>query len=241
MALITINFGLLLVIAQVSYSLAFITTKAAFTTKSCTSFSSYEAKRQNGGHQLKAKTKTTLTEETTWSLRFLLNGIPTEKGRKVDELFVVNVQFLEEEGYEPPQGEMRQILTADQNDLKISKAVWKLSEDPNDRKDGLWVWGLFEDPLYPFMLLQIDTEAVPLPGEEGDIVKPLKLYAQLSHSRDKEEGVLLTGGKLNIREKETYQLDPFGASSIDLFEDVTVGQISIQPVLSKDAITGEKN
>lgn len=27
--------------------------------------------------------KTTLTEETTWSLRLLLNGIPTEKGKKV--------------------------------------------------------------------------------------------------------------------------------------------------------------
>mmetsp|Transcript_11821 Transcript_11821/g.18148 ORF Transcript_11821/g.18148 Transcript_11821/m.18148 type:complete len:249 (-) Transcript_11821:153-899(-) len=239
--------SVLILTAQLSYSCAFITTKigVTFATNPYTrSISSDKTQLQGRDQSLQAKAKTTLSDETTWTLRFLLKGIPTEKGRKVDEIFVVNVQFLEEEGYEPPQGEMRQVLTTEQNEsgsaLKISNAVWKLSEDPNERKDGLWVWGLFEEPLYPFMLLQMDTEAVPLPGEEGDVVKPLKLYAQLSHSRDKEEGVILKGGNLNIREKETYKLDPFGASSVDLFEDVTVGQVNIQPLLSKGSITGEK-
>jgi hypothetical protein len=48
---------------------------------------------------LMATPKATLTEETTWRLRFSLNGVPTKNGRKVGELFNVDVQFIEEEGY----------------------------------------------------------------------------------------------------------------------------------------------
>ena len=43
--------------------------------------------------------KATLSPETTWRLRFSLNGVPTKNGRKVGELFNVDVQFVEEEGY----------------------------------------------------------------------------------------------------------------------------------------------
>ena len=48
---------------------------------------------------LKASPKATLTSETTWRLRFSLNGVPTKNGRKVGDLFNVDVQFSEEDGY----------------------------------------------------------------------------------------------------------------------------------------------
>lgn len=41
----------------------------------------------------------TLSTDTTWRLRFSLNGVPTKNGRKIGELFNVDVQFIEEEGY----------------------------------------------------------------------------------------------------------------------------------------------
>jgi len=186
---------------------------------------------------LAAAAKTTLDEQTTWRLRFVLDGVPTVKGRKVDFLSVVEAQFLEDVGYEPPQGTVRQV-TSDVKDkeegpnnvLEISSSFWKLSEDPNERKDGLWVWGLFEDPLYPFMLLQLETKEIALPGEEGDGIKPLKLYAQINHSRDKEEGVVLQASALNVRELETMKADPFGAATVDIYDEVNVGQLSIQPI-----------
>jgi hypothetical protein len=48
---------------------------------------------------LMAKPKATLTEDSTWRLRFSLNSVPTKNGRKVGELFNVDVQFIEEEGF----------------------------------------------------------------------------------------------------------------------------------------------
>lgn len=43
--------------------------------------------------------KATLTDETTWRLRLLLNDVTTTKGRKLDgQLFVVEGNFIEEEG-----------------------------------------------------------------------------------------------------------------------------------------------
>ena len=43
--------------------------------------------------------ETTLTVDTTWRLRLLLNDVKTTKGRKLDgQLFVVEGNFIEEEG-----------------------------------------------------------------------------------------------------------------------------------------------
>jgi len=184
---------------------------------------------------LKASPKATLTSETTWRLRFSLNGVPTKKGRKVGELFNVDVQFSEEEGYEPPQGDVTQIVPVSSKDgiqyLKVKTGRWQLSEDPEDRKDGLWIWGLFKEPLYPFMLLQIETEEYALPGDEGDAIEPLKLYAQINHKRDKDTGqVELDAANLNIREIETIKADPFGAAKIDLYEEVKCGQMTLRPL-----------
>ena len=167
--------------------------------------------------------KATLDVDTTWRLRFALNGVPTKSGRKVGELFVVDVQFIEEEGFEPPQGYINQIVNeSNENEnvryLKVKKGTWKLSEDPNDRKDGLWIWGLFAEPLYPFMLLQLETEEYPLPNsEENDAINPLTLYAQINHKRDKKTGeVELDAATLNLREVESINADPFGVAKVTM-------------------------
>jgi hypothetical protein len=182
--------------------------------------------------------KSTLTEHTTWKLRFVLQGVLTKKGKKVDEIFVATCKFLEEDGYEPPQGALQQVeLTSDR--LKVTASYWKLSEDPNDRKDGLWIWGLFKEPLYPFMLLQLETAAVPLSGnadadgEAVDEILPMQLYAQINHSRDNDKGVILEGAELNIRQMEKMKADPFGVSMVDVFEEKNVGTLSIQVLETK--------
>lgn len=179
--------------------------------------------------------KSTLTESTTWKLRFVLKGVSTEKGKKVDEVFVVTAKFHEEDGYEPPQGALQQVATEDDR-LKITASYWKLSEDPNDRKDGLWIWGLFKEPLYPYMLLQLETAAVTMSGNKDadlDSILPLQLYAQINHSRDNAKGVVLEGAALKVRQLETMKADPFGVSMVDVFEEKDVGTLSIQLLESK--------
>jgi hypothetical protein len=182
--------------------------------------------------------KSTLTEHTTWKLRFVLQGVLTKKGKKVDEIFVATCKFLEEDGYEPPQGALQQVELTDDR-LKVTASYWKLSEDPNDRRDGLWIWGLFKEPLYPFMLLQLETAAVPLSGnadadgEAVDEILPMQLYAQINHSRDNDMGVILQGAELNIRQMETMKADPFGVSMVDIFEEKNVGTLSIQVLETK--------
>jgi hypothetical protein len=183
--------------------------------------------------------KTTLDESTTWKLSFLLQGLPTEQGKKVDEIFTIEAQFNEEVGYEPPQGDMKQVggSIASKNGeeessprLKVVKSRWQLSEDPDDRKDGLWVWGLFQEPLYPFLLLQLETDRVRLPGADGDSISPMKLFAQINHKREKETGAILSGAELKVRIIETMKADPFGAATVDVYEEVTVGKLNIQPM-----------
>ena len=148
--------------------------------------------------------KTTLTTDTTWRLRLLLNDITTTKGKKFDNtLFVVEGNFIEEEGYEPPQGlfipTVKEVSLAEDGKessntntmaLEVTNSRWTLSEDPDDRKDGLWIWGLFKEPQYPFMLLQMETTELKLPSsdsDESDSVPALKLYAQINHIRDRDE------------------------------------------------------
>jgi len=179
--------------------------------------------------------KTTLDEQTTWKLRFSLEGVPTAQGKKIDQLFTMEAQFLEEEGYEPPQGLVKQKVPepVDEGEatgmLDLSVGRWALSEDPNDRKDGLWIWGLFKEPLYPFLLLQLETKEVKLPGNTGDFIKPLQLFAQIVHIRDEKVGVELKATSVKIRVIEAIKADPFGAASVDVYEEYDVGKLSIQP------------
>ena len=182
----------------------------------------------------------TLTPDTVWKLRLILRGVATAKGKKVDEIFVLSGSFVEEEGYEPPQGFFAQLSLSQQGDndgveqrLQIVKSRWQLSEDPEDRKDGLWIWGLFKEPLYPFMLLQLETAAVPLVGrtdDDKDFILPLQLYAQVNHKR-KDGAVLLDGTtEVKVRQMETINADPFGASKVDIYEEVSIGSLAIRPV-----------
>jgi hypothetical protein len=163
-----------------------------------------------------------------WSLRLLLKSVPTEQGKKIDQMFVIKARFIEEEGYEPPQGSIEQQIEGDGTTLHITKSRWVLSEDPNDRKDSLWVWGLLKEPMYPFMLLQLETSKFELPGEGGDAILPLKLFAQINHARDKEKGVILSPAELKVREMETVKADPIGAATVDLYEEVSVGQLTFK-------------
>jgi hypothetical protein len=192
--------------------------------------------QQNAQSSFCLQAKATLDEQTTWKLRFSLEGLPTAQGKKIDQLFTMEAQFLEEEGYEPPQGFVQQKVSepVDEGEattgmLDLSLGRWKLSEDPNDRKDGLWIWGLFKEPLYPFLLLQLETKEVKLPGNTGDFIKPLQLYAQIVHTRDEKVGVELKATSVKIRVMEAIKADPFGAASVDVYEEYDVGKISIQP------------
>eukprot|EP00536_Pseudo-nitzschia_multiseries_P000274 jgi/Psemu1/282216/fgenesh1_pg.4_\ len=189
--------------------------------------------------------KATLTEETTWTMRMNLENLPTTKGKRTGGIYVVQAQFVEEEGYEPPQGNLKQIFSksdesaddADEEEtaspsssqMTISSGRWTLSEDPEDRKDSLWIWGLFKEPLYPFLLLQFEVEEMTLPGEEKDSIQPFKLFAQINHKRgDNGEVILASVTDLTVREKETIKADPFGAAKLDLFENVVVGKLQLQ-------------
>lgn len=210
----------------------------------------------------------TLNEDTTWNVRFFFSpggSLRTESGQVVrqEQIFTAQIKFVEEVGYEPPQGDLTQVskvnLNDDDNDddkaerttsaFQITKSRWQLSEDPEERKDGLWVWGLFQEPLYPFLLLQMEIERIPLPGtvatstkendndNDGDAgpdyIPPLKLFVKLNHQRDRETGAvtLSANNDLTIRQVETMAADPFGAATVDLYEELAVGKLQITPVV----------
>ena len=86
-----------------------------------------------------------------------LENLPTVKGKRANGIYVVQAKFIEEEGYEPPQGVLEQcVIEKDAADdkttdregdktsipsspqMNIRTGRWTLSEDPNDRKDSLW-------------------------------------------------------------------------------------------------------
>ena len=81
-------------------------------------------------------------------------------------------------------------------------------------------------------LLQLETERVPLPGDEEDSIKPLQLFCQIIHQRDQDVGVILKGGDLKIREKETIKADPFGAATVDIYDEKNIGTLSIEPLIN---------
>jgi hypothetical protein len=163
-----------------------------------------------------------------------MRGLTSAQGIKLDPLvYTIETQFVEDQGYEPPQGTLKLLSDTKNNTttstIPILKSRWILSEDPNDRKDGLWVWGLFKEPLYPFLLLTLQTNDIPLPNNNGtDFVPAMQLYAQINHRR--EEGkVILEGKDLCWRQMETVRADPLGAATVDLYDNVVVGTIALQP------------
>jgi len=197
--------------------------------------------RQSALFMSKTAAVATLTDATTWKLRLVMRQLPTTKGRKVDEIFNIYAKFIEEEGYEPPQGFLKQVKMtvgddeepAEDSQFQISSSRWILSEDPDDRKDGLWVWGLFAEPLYPFLLLQFTTKKIPLPGDDDDAIEPLALFAQIDHKRDKTTGeATLSRAELKIRKMETVKADLLGVSMAEIYEEKTIGQCVFQPIVN---------
>ena len=96
-----------------------------------------------------ATKKSTLDESTLWRL-----NIKLEKDGFKNAAAAIRIRFIEDRGYEPPQG--RIFVEDDYNgfvncNAKGYSGAWTLSEDKNDRKDGLWIWGLFEEPKYPYL------------------------------------------------------------------------------------------
>jgi hypothetical protein len=169
-------------------------------------------------------------------MRIVLGNIPTANGKIIGQkLFAIRGRFIEEPNYKPPQGTLQQVQEFSNDDeevtpeFKITAGWWILSEDPEDRKDSLWIWGLFKDPLYPFLLLQMEVDEIKF--EENDYIRPFKLFAQINHKRENGEVILTSGADLKIKIKETVNADPFGAATIDVFEDVSVGKLQLQPIL----------
>ena len=177
-----------------------------------------------------SSTVPTLTDATVWQIRLKTEDIPSKSGEKIgSRMFKLKAQFTEEEGYEPPQGFLKQMLESpdekgDDVELKIANARWLLSEDPEDRQAGLWIWGLFKEPLYPFMLLTIETEELEL--ENNLILPSMTFFAQIPHRR-KDGAVSLENTVLNMRNTEKLQLI---GSVANYFEDVPVGQLQINPL-----------
>ena len=144
--------------------------------------------------------------------------------------------------------------TANSNDssMQIASSRWILSEDPNDRKDGLWIWGLFQQPLYPYLLLSLETKPIEIrnSGDVLDYIPALQLYVQLNHNCNRDTGAVSfvktrssssdgssssttasssNNYELMIRQKEIIAADPLSLSKVEIYEEVSIGTISIQP------------
>jgi hypothetical protein len=184
--------------------------------------------------------KATLDGYTLWRLSFKLE----RPGSKSVEA-IARVRFVEDQGYEPPQG---RIFVDDDYygiirvDEKGFASRWTLSEDKNDRKDGLWVWGLFEEPKYPFLYFSLGIfKSIILPSgaEEpifgGDGVPGDRLDMRFSHARDDAKGTVLSDGEMTYTIKELVKADILGlGGDVNVGEPLVAGTISIRPVLSQD-------
>ena len=131
--------------------------------------------------------------------------------------------------------------------MQITSSRWILSEDPNDRKDGLWIWGLFQQPLYPYLLLSLETKPIEIrnSGDTLDYIPALQLYVQLDHNCNRDTGSVSllkkrtssdstttssgSNYELMIRQKEIIAADPLSLSKVEIYEEVSIGTISIQP------------
>ena len=141
-----------------------------------------------------ASRKAFLNEKTLWRVSFKLQ----KQGCK-DVEALIRVRFIEDRGYEPPQG--RVFVEDDFNGLvRVTEEGytgfrWTLSEDRAERKDGLWIWGLFEEPKYPFLYFSLAVyDDVILPSGESESifggvgVPGSRLNLRFNHIRDSERG-----------------------------------------------------
>mmetsp|Transcript_2685 Transcript_2685/g.8427 ORF Transcript_2685/g.8427 Transcript_2685/m.8427 type:complete len:197 (-) Transcript_2685:66-656(-) len=147
-----------------------------------------------------------------WRLNFNLPAANTN--------VMVTARFVDDEGYEPPQGRVE----FDRGDGMTDVGRWQLSEDPDERRDGLWVWGLFSEPLYPFLLMTLPSQSLGLP--EGGT-----LACRVSHkSRPDDDAQLLTRGVVSVRRRESVGADLVGLSRATYNEDTAFGTIVCSPL-----------
>ena len=110
-----------LIISSIVGADAFAVKQLAVTSARCTTTATTKMAEEN---VLETKQKATLTEATKWRLRLLLNGVTTTKGRKIDgQLFVLNGNFIEEEGYEPPQGIFKSFTSSSSNEESDDEVI----------------------------------------------------------------------------------------------------------------------
>lgn len=183
-------------------------------------------------------TPATLDGSTLWRLYFSL-VYTSEDGTKNlgAQETVVTGRFVEDEGYEPPQGYF--VVDEDAAGLMqpAARHRWTLSEDPEDRKDGLWIWGLFSEPLYPFLLLELASSEFAFPS--GFTLPEGAIYIQADHSRDDStkasvlpgiskgtgESVKLANARVSFRQVKTYNADLAGISKVNVKEDLPLGSV----------------
>ena len=184
--------------------------------------------------------KAFLEECSLWRLNFKL-----KKEGENDVDFYLRVRFIEQKGYEPPQGkifiedDISGVVKVDENGYS---GVWTLSEDKDDRKDGLWIWGLFEEPKYPFLYFNMDlynTTILPSGEEEpifgGEGIPNGRLYMRCSHTRDKNRGVILSNPQMTWKLTDIVSADLLGIVKFDAGEFEDAGELDIFPQFSKVA------
>jgi hypothetical protein len=87
--------------------------------------------------------------------------------------------------------------------------------------------GPLERSAISFLLLQMDVDQIQLPWEEDDSTP---VFAQINHKSDKGDVILTSGAELKMKKKETINADLFGAAKVDIFEEVSVGKLQLQPI-----------
>jgi len=167
-----------------------------------------------------------LDDSTEWNLSLSF----AKEGSSAFDIMSARVKFIEDVGYEPPQGTVQ--VLGDNTYLSASpQTFWKLGEDPAKEgfdKAGFWIWGLFEEPAYPFFFFELDVlQEIPM----ADGVIPVgKIFAQAQVTRSKEEGVTLSEGKLIVKEYTDYQADLIGLSSAKVGTEVQCGTFTARAV-----------
>ncbi len=193
--------------------------------------------------------KAVLNQRMPWELSVVVKspveGLP-------DVTTDLKLRFVEEPGYEPPQGKifverdpLALIATDDKGFALVGSPAWTLSEDKDDRKWGLWIWGLFEEPLYPFLyfsLPMLDECLTEVVGEDGSAKKELRplfggagipgkrLYFRFAHSREDGASVL-SDAKVWYKEVEMQKVDFLGiGGEANVGETKDAGEAQLRPV-----------
>lgn len=178
----------------------------------------------------------TLSGDTAWNLFITLQN----NGKTISRASA-KIRFVEDRNYEPPQGKV--FIESDTNSFIKSddrgfSGVWTLSEDKNDRKDGLWIWGLFKEPKYPYLYFNLDVHDTLFLDSGEEIIAfdtsgipNNRMFFRFNHSQDRDNGLLLSGGEINVKNPNFVNADPLGLGGIvDIGDMVDAGQVDLRPI-----------